>query len=127
MARCIARNARRPGDTTARYGGEKFAVLLPATDEAGAMRIAEQIRATVQALRRGHVASSHHVLTVSIGVATARGKVLATSRVLVDAADETLYDAKDAGRNRVQCYRSTVSSAAFDGRATPDTEARNAT
>jgi diguanylate cyclase (GGDEF)-like protein len=126
VARSIARNVRRPGDTAARYGGEEFAVLLPATDEAGAMRIAEQIRTAVQALRRRHVVSSHHVLTVSIGVATAHGKAVATSRALVDAADEALYDAKDAGRNRVQCHRSTVSAAAFDGRATRDTEARNA-
>ena len=127
VARSIARNVRRPGDTAARYGGEEFAVLLPATDEAGAMRIAEQIRTAVQALRRRHVASSHNVLTVSVGVATAHGEAVATSRALVDAADEALYDAKDAGRNRVQCYRSTISPAAFDGRATPDTAARNAT
>ena len=123
VARSIARNVRRPGDMAARYGGEEFAVLLPATDEAGAMRIAEQIRTAVQALQRRHVASAHHVLTVSIGVATAHGKAVATRRALVDAADEALYDAKDAGRNRVQCYRSTASAAAFDGRATPDTEA----
>jgi diguanylate cyclase (GGDEF)-like protein len=115
VARCIARNVRRAGDTAARYGGEEFAVLLPDTDESGGVRLAEQIRAAVQALRRRHVASAHHVLTVSIGVATARGEALATSRALVEAADEALYDAKGAGRNRVQVYRSTQNGAATQG------------
>jgi diguanylate cyclase (GGDEF)-like protein len=127
VARCIAQNVRRPDDTAARYGGEEFAVLLPNTDEAGAMRIAEQIRAAVQALQHRHVASSHHVLTVSIGVATARGDAMATSRELVNAADEALYEAKDAGRNRVLCYRPVGQGAAWDPVVPPDAEARNVT
>ena len=127
VARCIAQNVRRPGDTAARYGGEEFAVLLPNTDEAGAMRIAEQIRVAVQALQRGHVSSSHHVLTVSVGVATAHGNAMATSRELVNAADEALYDAKDAGRNRVLCYRPVPQGAAADPVVPPDAEARNET
>ncbi|HEY4352669.1 MAG TPA: diguanylate cyclase, partial [Paraburkholderia sp.] len=125
VARCIAQNVRRPGDTAARYGGEEFAVLLPNTDEAGATRIAEQIRAAVQGLQRRHVASSHHVLTVSVGVATARDMVMATSRALVNAADAALYEAKDAGRNRVQCYRSAAYGVVGDAAMPPDTEARN--
>ncbi|RDK04079.1 sensor domain-containing diguanylate cyclase [Paraburkholderia lacunae] len=104
VARCIAQNVRRPGDTAARYGGEEFAVLLPDTDEFGAERIAEQIRAAVQALQLRHVASSHHVLTISIGIASTKGHTFATSRSLIDAADEALYEAKDAGRNRVMRY-----------------------
>ncbi|MBN3847036.1 GGDEF domain-containing protein, partial [Paraburkholderia sp. Ac-20342] len=85
VARCIAQNVRRPGDTAARYGGEEFAVLLPDTDSAGARCIGEQIRAAVQALQCRHVASVHHVLTVSVGAATAYGTALATRRALVDA------------------------------------------
>ncbi|MFP3563913.1 diguanylate cyclase [Paraburkholderia sp. SIMBA_030] len=104
VARCIAQNVRRPGDTAARYGGEEFSVLLPDTDELGAADIAEQIRAAVQALQKRHVASSHHVLTVSIGIACTKDQAFATSRALMDAADEALYEAKDAGRNRVMCY-----------------------
>jgi diguanylate cyclase (GGDEF)-like protein len=125
VARCIAQNVRRPGDTAARYGGEEFAVLLPNTDEAGATRIAGQIRAAVQGLQRRHVASSHHVLTVSVGVATARDMAMATSRALLNAADAALYEAKDAGRNRVQCYRSVAYGVAGDAAMPPDTEARN--
>lgn len=104
VARCIGQSVRRPGDTAARYGGEEFAVLLPDTDEIGATRIAEQIRSAIQALELRHVASSHHVLTVSIGIACTKGQTFATSRALVNAADEALYEAKDAGRNCVLCY-----------------------
>jgi diguanylate cyclase (GGDEF)-like protein len=105
VARSIAQNVRPLGDTAARYGGEQFAVLLPDTAEAGAFCIAEQIRAVVHAHQLRHVASSHHVLTVSIGVATAHRQVIATSRALVNAADCALYEAKEAGRNRVMTYR----------------------
>lgn len=108
VARCISQSVRRPGDTAARYGGEEFAVLLPDTDEAGATRIAGKICAAVEALQLRHVASSHCVLTVSIGVATTRGQAFATSRALVDAADEALYEAKDAGRNCVLCFGATT-------------------
>ena len=114
VARCIARNAQRSGDTTARYGGEEFAVLLPGTDQEGARSLAETIRASVEALALSHVASSHHVLTVSIGVATFQGDALRGSRELVDAADQALYAAKDAGRNRVFTYR-TSAPARHDG------------
>lgn len=127
VARCISQSVRRPGDTAARYGGEEFAVLLPNTDETGAMHIAEKIRAAIQALQLRHVASSHHVLTVSIGVATARGATFATNRALVNAADEALYQAKDAGRNRALCYgattRATHNAAVAAGQ---DTKAKNA-
>jgi diguanylate cyclase (GGDEF)-like protein len=127
VARCIAQNARRPGDTAARFGGEEFAVLLPDTDVTGAQQIAEQIRATVQALQCRHVASTHHVLTVSAGAATAQGAALATSRALVDAADEALYRAKDAGRNRVMVFGAPTDNLSRDGATvTPHTGTRAA-
>ncbi|MGF6550584.1 sensor domain-containing diguanylate cyclase [Paraburkholderia youngii] len=127
VARCIAQNARRPGDTAARFGGEEFAVLLPDTDATGAQRIAEQIRAAVQALQCRHVASTHHVLTVSAGAATAQDAAFATSRALVDAADQALYRAKDAGRNRVMAYGAATDNSSQAGSAvTPDIDARGA-
>ncbi|MGE8330896.1 MAG: GGDEF domain-containing protein, partial [Paraburkholderia nemoris] len=126
VARCIAQSVRRPGDTAARYGGEEFAVLLPDTDETGAAFIAEKIRAAVQALQLRHVASSHHVLTVSIGIATTRGQAFATSRALLNAADDALYEAKDTGRNRVLSYRTVTHTSPLGGATvTPGTEARN--
>lgn len=104
VARCIEQSVRRPGDTAARYGGEEFAVLLPDTDERGAGTIAEKIRTAVQALDLRHVASVHRMLTISVGIACTTEQHFATSRALVDAADEALYQAKDAGRNCVITY-----------------------
>jgi diguanylate cyclase (GGDEF)-like protein len=137
VARSIAQNVRRPGDTAARFGGEEFAVLLPDTDETGAASLAEQIRAVVQAHQLRHVASAHHVLTVSIGVATAKGPLIATSRALVNAADGALYEAKDAGRNRVMCYRAAANAPLADvvpaalpsarSKSGPNTEVRSDT
>jgi diguanylate cyclase (GGDEF)-like protein len=103
VAQCIGDNIRRPGDTAARYGGEEFAVLLPNTGRTGAVQVAETMRAAVQALERHHVASTHHVVTVSIGVTCTTDRRFATLRAFVNAADAALYDAKGGGRNRVAC------------------------
>ncbi|MFT4063496.1 diguanylate cyclase [Paraburkholderia sp.] len=124
VARCIAESVRRPGDTAARYGGEEFAVLLPDTGDAGALCIAGKIRAAVEALQCRHVASAHHVLTVSVGAATAQGPAIATHRALIDAADEALYRAKDAGRNRVMSFCATADAVPVDHDVvTPDEKA----
>ncbi|CAG4891675.1 sensor domain-containing diguanylate cyclase [Paraburkholderia saeva] len=104
VARCIGGKARRPGDSAVRYGGEEFIVLLPNTAEAGAARIAESIRAAVQALQVRHIASSHHVLTISIGVASTEKQRFGTCRAMINAADTALYEAKDTGRNRVSAW-----------------------
>ncbi|MDE1181519.1 sensor domain-containing diguanylate cyclase [Paraburkholderia sp.] len=112
VARCIDGNVRRPTDTAARYGGEEFAVLLPDTDLSGAMQMAEQIRAAVQALQVRHIASGHHVLTISVGVACSGNHGVTAWRAFVNAADAALYEAKDAGRNR--CLSFPVREKALD-------------
>ena len=88
-------------DTAARYGGEEFATLLPLTALANAATVAEHIRASV-AQRRVIKRSSGEALgniTLSIGVAGYRvGEPLGD---LIQRADEALYSAKNAGRNRV--------------------------
>ena len=93
---------KRPGDLTARYGGEEVGILLPNTDLAGAQAVAERIRAAVQNLEMPHNGSAFGVVTLSAGVATIsprRGEHLAS--MLVEAADKALYVAKSEGRNRV--------------------------
>ncbi len=97
VARVLAREARVT-DVVARYGGEEFAIVMPETDAAGALAIAERIRERVRALELETELGPLSV-TLSLGVATcpddARRKA-----ALVEAADGCLYQAKRRGRNR---------------------------
>jgi len=94
--------AKRPGDLVARYGGEEFAILLPETDEAGAFVLAEQLRLAVRSLNLEHLGSEKRIVTVSLGVASLvhDGKADTASELII-RADEALYIAKGAGRDRV--------------------------
>ncbi len=104
VAAALRETVRRPFDFVARYGGEEFAVLLPETDLLGARAVAERLRGDVQALGIEHGASDvGPSVTISAGVAMARGGVGASPEELLGAADAALYRAKHAGRNRVEC------------------------
>jgi diguanylate cyclase (GGDEF)-like protein len=89
----------RQVDFAARYGGEEFAVLVPETDLAGAIQLAERLRVALQEavieLPSGHAIS----VTSSFGVAVKEG--LKRPEQIVAAADENLYEAKRFGKNRV--------------------------
>lgn len=99
----VARNAmRRPCDVAARYGGEELAILMPETDAAQALYVAEGIREAVAQLLIPHQQSiASPVVTVSIGGATLALGGQESAAVLFEAADTALYRAKEAGRNRV--------------------------
>ncbi len=99
----VARNAlRRPCDVAARYGGEELVILMPETDAAQALYVAEGIREAVAQMLIPHERSiASPVLTVSIGGATLSVGSQETAPALFDAADAALYRAKEAGRNRV--------------------------
>jgi len=88
----------RASDLVARYGGEEFAVVMPETDAAGAVAIAERIR---KRLAETAFATELGLLrvTLSLGVATFPDDARAKSR-LVEIADACLYRAKRHGRNR---------------------------
>jgi diguanylate cyclase (GGDEF)-like protein len=104
IAEVIARAVTRAADLPARYGGEEFVLLLPNTDAHGARRVADHIRAAVEALAIPHVdgVGDGARVTVSLGVATQRPREPAqTTEGLLLAADRVLYEAKAAGRNRV--------------------------
>ena len=96
----IALEFKRGADVAARLGGEEFALLLPNTDLAGAVRVAQRLRQTVEE----HVISdrNHNPIrvTVSIGVAAVNVERPNSDRTLTDA-DRALYRAKRAGRNCV--------------------------
>ncbi|WAF87748.1 sensor domain-containing diguanylate cyclase [Metapseudomonas otitidis] len=94
---------RRPSDQAARYGGEEMAVILPGTDLAGAQAVGEAILQRLAELAIPHSASPLGRVSASIGVATLQGPALLGGELaLVEAADQALYRAKDAGRNRVE-------------------------
>ena len=95
--------ARRPGDVAARYGGEEFAVLLAPSPDDGAWSQAEALRQAVQDLGLPHAGNEAcGVVTVSIGVATVHPQNQpVTPKMLIERADEMLYEAKRQGRNRV--------------------------
>ena len=109
VARLIEESVRRV-DLVARFGGEEFAAVLVDTDEAGAMEVAERIRAGIVATQ---FAAGNDSLSMSIGVAVCPGD--ATFRdELIDKADWALYLAKRRGRNQVLAF------SAEHGRATPE-------
>lgn len=100
IAEAIGAGVRRPGDLACRYGGEEFVVVLPDTDEEGALVVLERIRASVEALGMPHKGSdAAPVVTVSAGVAAARKSGGFTPEALLAAADRALYVAKNGGRN----------------------------
>ncbi|NPT55940.1 GGDEF domain-containing protein [Paraburkholderia elongata] len=101
IAKALAGTARRSSDFVARYGGEEFALVLPDTGSEEALVIAEQARLAVMQLGMTAPIPGGQV-TVSAGCATNEPNTLSTPNALVQAADAALYDAKRAGRNRVQ-------------------------
>ncbi|WP_246198149.1 diguanylate cyclase [Solidesulfovibrio aerotolerans] len=99
----IARTLHRQTDLAARYGGEEFICLLPDTDLAGAVAVAEDIRQNVAGLALPHAQSAvAPVVTVSIGVLAAKCPPGAAPGDLYKQVDALLYKAKGNGRNRVE-------------------------
>ncbi|ADH85345.1 diguanylate cyclase [Desulfurivibrio alkaliphilus] len=104
VAGALSGSLVRPGDSICRYGGEEFVALLPGTDAAGAREVAERLRVAVEALAITHEHSSAApVVTVSLGAATLdpRRDSETDRQPLLSRADQALYAAKEAGRNRV--------------------------
>ena len=96
----VIRSCMRDGDVAARYGGEEFAILLPDVDGPSAVAVAERIRSRTESTLISLAPGVTERLTVSIGVAVAPDQ--AVDRIsLLRIADEALYAAKQAGRNRV--------------------------
>ncbi|MFZ9886403.1 MAG: GGDEF domain-containing protein [Myxococcota bacterium] len=95
----ILKDGVRVEDVVSRYGGEELTVMLRGTPAEGAQLVAERLRVAIEQHRFEH----HGVrvpVTVSIGVATLVTNLCDTPQDLVQAADEALYRAKHAGRNR---------------------------
>jgi diguanylate cyclase (GGDEF)-like protein len=94
------RRSLRPGDHLGRYGGEEFAVILPGADSAEAAAVAERLRAAVAGLEPDWAAGAGPV-TLSGGIAFAVPGRTDFSQLMLKA-DQALYRAKNAGRNRIE-------------------------
>ncbi len=105
IADAVMQASRRAGDLAARIGGEEFAIMLPGTDFAEAMRIAEDLRRRVEGLGVEHRDHPLGIATVSIGIATLVPNDTPDGwQELVARADLALYQAKSLGRNRVETF-----------------------
>jgi diguanylate cyclase (GGDEF)-like protein/PAS domain S-box-containing protein len=102
VARVLDGGAARTRDLCARLGGEEFALLLPATDEAAALGVAERCARLLARAALPHEASAvAAVVTCSMGIATLVPGAHDEPARLIDLADTRLYQAKRNGRNRV--------------------------
>lgn len=120
VLRCVSQAIQfcisRPADLVARFGGEEFIAILPATAPGGAAVIAEKIRNRVEALNLPHRASScADRVTVSIGAASGVPPRGAEPAQLVAIADAELYQAKRAGRNRISVHESAREDLSANG------------
>jgi diguanylate cyclase (GGDEF)-like protein len=99
----------REGDEAARYGGEEFAVILSGADRAGALPLAERVRAAIQ---KSHLVfeGARLAVTVSVGVAAWPEDARELPELLA-VADRALYAAKQGGRNRVAAASAPPSAA----------------
>jgi len=96
----------RATDIAARYGGDEITIILPSTDTAGAVEVAERMRLAIEVLRIPHEGNpeGRSWASASLGATTAFAQSCGTMRMpenLLLAADKALYNAKHEGRNRV--------------------------
>lgn len=94
MAGQVMNETVRQYDVACRYGGEEFTVILPSTDEKGAMYFSERLRTNVEAMRVDGLK-----VTISLGVACFPMINAASPEALIEAADAAMYKSKEAGRN----------------------------
>lgn len=103
VASALKRAAQNASGFSARYGGEEFACVLPRVDFEQALEVAENIRHQVRQLGIPHDASKvSRLVTVSAGVASARGAAALQPVDWTKIADEQLYLAKSAGRDQAK-------------------------
>ena len=106
VAEAMSSIIKRPADIFARYGGEEFVAILPETERRGAVKIAEKMRTVTKKLAIPHSTSAiASVVTVSIGVATIVPHADDNPGMLIQAADDALYLAKNRGRDCIAVHQ----------------------
>jgi diguanylate cyclase (GGDEF)-like protein len=109
----VAQNIRetiRITDTPCRYGGEEFAILLPETDLAPSELIGCRLQQVIEAMRI-ETGAGTIMITTSVGIASLTEGDYTKADVLVEMADQALYEAKKAGRNQVKLWKEKEGSA----------------
>jgi two-component system, cell cycle response regulator len=99
MAACVKGSIRKE-ELYARYGGEEFVIVLPETALDSGILVAERIRQLIER-RPFQYEGKKYPITISMGVAATNGDTSLTPHELIRQADEKLFLAKNAGRNRV--------------------------
>ena len=93
------RKQLRKVDLAARYGGDEVVILLPETDLHGASGVAQRL---LEAIQQSPLAFGEHLLKISISAGVAAGNGTSSLAALLHRADQALYEAKQAGRNRIK-------------------------
>ena len=104
LANIVKLSVRQDLDSACRYGGEEFVVIMPDTDLAGALILAERIRESVQ----NHIMKNPEGdfgVTMSGGIAFMDQQVFVPRAELLKKADSALYQAKKNGRNQIQLWK----------------------
>lgn len=105
VAMALSTCLRRPADLAARYGGEEFALILPDTDEKGALIVAEACRRRVEDLAMDNAQSPiGGKVTLSLGLASVICSRQMSPENLINMADQALYEAKHNGRNQATLF-----------------------
>ncbi len=101
VAQAIRQAVKRPADLVTRYGGEEFAVILPNTKAQGAKNVAQRIRLALKQLEISHYSSkASQYVTLSLGISSIIPSRDKSPDLLLNAADQALYKAKQQGRDR---------------------------
>ncbi len=102
MAGCFVDNLRKI-DVVGRYGGDEFVILMPESNQEQAHKAAERLRKKV-ITRVRKIQKFDHPVTASMGLFTLSGNTEIAMKDFLDRADQALYVAKEAGRNRVSVW-----------------------
>ncbi|MEA5534112.1 diguanylate cyclase domain-containing protein [Crocosphaera sp. XPORK-15E] len=101
IAQTLKNTIKRPSDMVCRYGGEEFAVILPNTNQNGALEVANSIQTAITQHQIAHSHSPIGYITLSMGLATMIPSIDTKFEQLVQNADDALFLAKKQGRNQI--------------------------